>query len=202
MLTTSGSLQWCMLGKVLTNNDKVLHNFKEIWMKGIPFKLSFFLWRLWKKRLPTGEIFINNRICDNVIFCCFEDNSQEIIEHLFMECKFLKDLQEYFAAIVGVNGPFFTTPNSVIKRWNTAIIPKLKTIYKVVPIIILWQIWKKRNCTGGKKSYFNMKRVITTNLEYLARFWFPWLQNIPDSWVDLVRSLFAYMLRIECTEAN
>lgn len=95
--------------------------------------------------------------------------------------------------------PFFQLRNSVRKGWNASVVSKLKPIYKVVPMFILWQIWKKRNCIkhGGKRSYFSKMTDITRNLVYLAGMLFPWLKNIPDSCVDLVRFLSNYRARLK-----
>lgn len=61
-------------------------NFNYIWNKGIPFKISFFILRLWKQRLPIGEVLVRNKMCDGVVCCCCEDGVQETIEHFFFNC--------------------------------------------------------------------------------------------------------------------
>ncbi|KAH0685725.1 hypothetical protein KY290_017253 [Solanum tuberosum] len=33
----------------------VQEEYNCVWERGIPFKVSFFIWRLWKKRFPIGE---------------------------------------------------------------------------------------------------------------------------------------------------
>lgn len=49
--------------------------------------MSFFLWRLWKKRLPIGEILIKNKFCDDIIDYYYDQGIRETIEHLFMNCS-------------------------------------------------------------------------------------------------------------------
>ncbi|KAK4706513.1 hypothetical protein R3W88_033930 [Solanum pinnatisectum] len=41
----------------------------NIWVKGLPFKVSFLLWRLWFKRIPIGEVLIRRGITDSGL--CF-----------------------------------------------------------------------------------------------------------------------------------
>ncbi|KAH0696148.1 hypothetical protein KY289_013630 [Solanum tuberosum] len=67
----------CLSGQVdkpwwlLTSNEKFLVNsawellrikdttsdyFRRIWVKGLPFKISFLVWRLWKAKIPVAAI--------------------------------------------------------------------------------------------------------------------------------------------------
>lgn len=87
MLTSSVKFTLKAACDNIRKKDVILQNYKDLWMKGIPFKDSFFLWRLWMKRILIGEILIRNGMCDSVIFCCCEGNVQETIEHLFMQCR-------------------------------------------------------------------------------------------------------------------
>lgn len=42
--------------ELLRQRDNILDNFQQLWIKGAPFKVSFFFWRLWKQRLSIGEV--------------------------------------------------------------------------------------------------------------------------------------------------
>lgn len=88
MLTAIGKFTVRSAWENIWNKEDTIQNFKDISMKWIPFKVSFFLWRLWNKRIPAGEVLIRNRICDNVVCCCCEEDIQETIGHLFVQCKF------------------------------------------------------------------------------------------------------------------
>lgn len=57
----------------------------RIWMKGLPFKISFFGWRLWTSRVPVAAVMAkwNSSVSQNCGWCAVAD--REIIEHLFLK---------------------------------------------------------------------------------------------------------------------
>lgn len=71
----------------IRQKDEIQQNFKTLWMKGVPFKVSFFLRRLWMERLPIAKILIRTNMADSVICCCCDEGTQETINHLFMQCR-------------------------------------------------------------------------------------------------------------------
>lgn len=38
--------------------------------EGLPFKVSFMLWRVWFGRIPIGEVLIKRRIVESCESCC------------------------------------------------------------------------------------------------------------------------------------
>ncbi|KAG5585576.1 hypothetical protein H5410_046010 [Solanum commersonii] len=52
----------------------------------------------------------------------------------------------------GVQGPFIQMKKTIYQRGECN--PKLKSLFRSVPIFIIWQIWKKRNRVkhGGNMS--------------------------------------------------
>ncbi|KAH0761374.1 hypothetical protein KY290_017447 [Solanum tuberosum] len=67
--------------------------FKHIWNKGLPLKINFFIWRIWKGRVLTN---------DNL-------------------------------------------PKMRINLWYSDEPDKLKIIYRILPVVITWILWKRRN---------------------------------------------------------
>ncbi|KAK6786192.1 hypothetical protein RDI58_014717 [Solanum bulbocastanum] len=64
----------------------------------MPFKVSFYSWRIWKKRLPIGKVLISNKIFDYVVCWCCNQGAQESIEHLFVRCSDSKTMWKDFVA--------------------------------------------------------------------------------------------------------
>lgn len=118
-----------------------------------------------------------------------------------MKCSVSKSICAYFAGIEGIDGPFLHLKDNARKLLNATTILKLKLIYKSIPMFVLWKIWKRRNAIkhGGKMSYMSTRIEITRHLIYLTKFLFPWLRNIPNSWLELVGFLENYIPRIGCT---
>ncbi|KAH0745918.1 hypothetical protein KY285_007575 [Solanum tuberosum] len=60
MLKTSGKFTVGFAWDFLREKQEVCLKYKYIWSAGVPFKISFFNLRLWKQRLPIGEVLIRN----------------------------------------------------------------------------------------------------------------------------------------------
>jgi len=170
------------------------------WEKGVHFKVSFCSWRIWKKRLPIGEVLINNRIANSMECWCWNQGVQESIEHIFMKCPDSESLWKDFAAAAGLFGPFLQLRDTFNKWETTDVVPKLKPLYKVVPMFIVWQIWRRRNVIahGDKMSRRSMKMGINRDLYFMEKSLYPWLINLPTSWVELVFKLNQYSPKIGC----
>lgn len=61
-----------------------------------------------------------------------------------MHCPDSKILWSIFAAGTNVEG-YFLQIKEVYKWWRDNVATKLKALFRVVPMFILWQIWKRRN---------------------------------------------------------
>ncbi|CAN0876418.1 Putative ribonuclease H protein At1g65750, partial [Linum grandiflorum] len=65
----------------------------QVWSLPIPPKLSFFLWRIFHRILPTKEGLISKHIdVDPTCPVCLQ--SKEILEHLFLSCPMATKLSE------------------------------------------------------------------------------------------------------------
>lgn len=54
--------------------------------------MTFFIWRLSKKRIPIGEILVKLRVCEDMPCKSCDENVQETMEHLFVKCPLTKKL--------------------------------------------------------------------------------------------------------------
>lgn len=89
-----------------------------IWEKGLPFKISFLMWRIWFKRIPIGEVLVRCRIVDSIECCCCNSHEQESFNHLFISCPDAKYLWNLFAAAMGMQGPFNQMRQTIYKWWT------------------------------------------------------------------------------------
>lgn len=80
--------------------------YRLMWIKVIPFKINFFLWRLCKQRLPYGESNRRIGIYDDVICCCFNEQVIRTWEYLFLTCDKATRLWQLSSSITHVRGPF------------------------------------------------------------------------------------------------
>lgn len=64
----------------------------HIWIRNLPFKISFMVWRLWKRRLPSDDNL--QRFHINIVSRCYyyEVYEQENMEHLFLKAPIAEQL--------------------------------------------------------------------------------------------------------------
>ncbi|XP_016549377.1 uncharacterized protein LOC107849271 [Capsicum annuum] len=173
--------------------------YRLLWVKGIPFKINFFFWRLCKQRLPVGEMNRSMGFSYNGICTCCNDQVTETWDHLFVTCQKSARLWHVFSSSAGVPGPFIQLKYTIYRWWNAKCNTKLKPVYQAMPIFILWQIWKARNTVknGGKYSYWRMEMEVNTNISLFARNRYPWLNHMPTSWPEIIQFLDQYMPPIQ-----
>lgn len=65
--------------------------------------------------------------------------------HLLLNSTIAKKLWKYFASSAGINIEGLNFKQVIYRWWNEAANPKLMAIYKVLPGIVMWELWKRRN---------------------------------------------------------
>lgn len=74
-----------------------------IWLKGLPFKRSFFLWRVWKKRIATDNNLKSIRMqIVSKCYCC-EEGEMKIMTHLLLTSSIAHMLWKQFASCADFN---------------------------------------------------------------------------------------------------
>ncbi|XP_060177821.1 uncharacterized protein LOC132607756 [Lycium barbarum] len=56
MMTSTGEFSVASAWEMLRQKSHSSDIYKDMWIKGLPFKISFFLWRLWKFKIPVDEV--------------------------------------------------------------------------------------------------------------------------------------------------
>lgn len=92
MVTSSGKLTVNSSRDLLMHRAPVLRPFMTMWVKGVPFKMPFFLWRIWKFKLPL-DCVIGRMVYMVISRCwCFPSPQKKyfliffFIAHLLLEC--------------------------------------------------------------------------------------------------------------------
>ncbi|CAN0878687.1 Uncharacterized mitochondrial protein AtMg00310 [Linum grandiflorum] len=109
----------------------------QIWSLQVPPKLSFFLWRIFHKILPTKVALLTKKIVTDTI-CPVCLAGEESIEHIFLLCPLAIRLYSM------VDLPYQTIHNSSIiitwrKTWQQ------NSDLAIHYLILWWRIWKSRN---------------------------------------------------------
>lgn len=116
-----------------------------MWIKGLPFKIEFFLWRVWRRRILT----VDNLMCMRVqvvckCYCC-EEKEKKTMSQLLLKAPIAQKLWKQFASCVGINVNGVNLKQLVQRWWEHKMPTKLDAILKVVPAMIMWELWKMRN---------------------------------------------------------
>lgn len=86
--------------KFAPNND-----FMMLWVKGLPFKISFFEWRVWTHRVLVAAVMAAyNPTISQMCQCC-RIPMRETIEHLFLTGEEAIFIWDYYARYAGLLGP-------------------------------------------------------------------------------------------------
>ncbi|XP_071918896.1 uncharacterized protein [Coffea arabica] len=146
MHTTSGkfSLQSAFEDIRQARNKSMV--FASIWHPRIPWKVSFFMLRLFLGRLPLPD-----RLCKlgfhlpSKCLCC-SSASAESIEHLFANGQIASEVWNYFGGLCGFSCSGSSLPSSIVGWWLRLHDTETRQLIdRILPNIVCWQIWKARN---------------------------------------------------------
>ncbi|CAN4112929.1 unnamed protein product [Withania somnifera] len=114
-------------------------------------------------------------MCSRCYFC---EQDVETIDHLFLHCKVVSQLWNLFTSFRGIRWAMRGRTGEALTSWNFEGGGSTnKDMWRIVPAVIWWTIWKDRNsrCSEGS-SFF----CYWCSSEYI---------DDPVSIVDVVESL-------------
>ncbi|WMV08191.1 hypothetical protein MTR67_001576 [Solanum verrucosum] len=82
----------------------------------------------------------------------------------------------------------------IIAWWKQKASPKLQEVYRAIPTIILWTIWKRRNVIkhGSNIRYEEMVNQVVGVVRQLIKAKYPWIERIEWSWPDISSRMGIY----------
>lgn len=111
---------------------------KNIWIKDIPFKISFFQWRVWRKKVASNDNLKRMRICLASKYYCYERGEERSKKHLFLTNPIATRLWKEFASCVSIIMEESPLQYLITKWWTIDKAGRLQPIPKGVPLIIMW----------------------------------------------------------------
>ncbi|XP_033509087.1 uncharacterized protein LOC142166776 [Nicotiana tabacum] len=121
------------------------NTYMNIWIKGLPFKVSFFMWKVWKNKLPLDDFFKRlGYLMASKCWCCVLPQ-EETMTHLFFTSHAARKVWNYFLTVAGINVDRLTFHQATVRCWTLQTVPRLKPIIQAVPSIVVWELWKRRN---------------------------------------------------------
>ncbi|XP_070055075.1 uncharacterized protein [Nicotiana tomentosiformis] len=96
MLETRGEFSVKSAWEYLRRRNKPANAYKKIWVKGLPFKIAFFMWKVWRNKLPLYDFFKRvGYLMASKCWCCAEPK-EEIMQHLFFTSYTANRVWKYF----------------------------------------------------------------------------------------------------------
>jgi len=142
--TVKGTYQY------FTKSDTLLETglFYAAWLKYVPLKVSIFVWRLLRNRLPTKDNLLCRRIpYHDDIICAGGCGCPETTCHLLFRCNFYGGLWHLIYQWIDID---FTPPESVREHLhqfgNMAGLSRFThSFLKAIWHAGCWVVWKERN---------------------------------------------------------
>ncbi|XP_009625565.1 uncharacterized protein [Nicotiana tomentosiformis] len=101
MPTASGRFSVTTAWQLMRHRAHPKHEYKLLRTKGLPFKISFFLWRLWKGKVPTYDMWRKNGyMVVSKCWCCLQPEADSI-QHLFLTSSTANRVWRFFGQAAG-----------------------------------------------------------------------------------------------------
>lgn len=119
-------------------------------VKGLPFKISFFMCKLWKETLPLDDTLRRiGYFMPSKCRCCVAPK-EETVAHVLFRSFTAARVWSYFFSYAGLCIEGLNLHQAIVKCWTLEVIPRLNPIFQELPSIIVWELWNKRNsCKYG-----------------------------------------------------
>uniref|UniRef100_M1BF38 RNase H family protein n=1 Tax=Solanum tuberosum TaxID=4113 RepID=M1BF38_SOLTU len=107
-------------------------------------------------------------------WCC-DTKVEETMTHLFLTAPIATRLWRQFAIFAGINIDGMHLQQLIITWWNHDAPTKLQVIYRVMPALIMWTLWKRRNTIkhGGNTTFTEMVSQIHELIRKVMKLLYP-----------------------------
>eukprot|EP00253_Pinus_taeda_P034761 PITA_34761 len=132
------------------NNSKSPDFWKKVWEPLALPKVNFFFWTLVHNKLLTGDNLMKKSIT-GPHRCDLCRRSSETARHLFMDCKFAKEVWGLILQELHIPAPTYNSAADIFDSWNQSYPNKIpsksiwRKVWNAIPKFVCWQIWLTRN---------------------------------------------------------
>jgi hypothetical protein len=132
--------------EMINSNQSVIPQESNVWsklwkLKTVPRHMQL-IWRILHNRLPVRDSLFKRGVHCSPL-CCICDQRNESINHLFMECEWVKTV--WFATPLGINFSSNDEANLNFNEWiSKVVINEDREVVQLV-VAICYEIWRIRN---------------------------------------------------------
>ena len=136
----------------------------KVWKVWAPTKCKFFMWLVLQDRVWTAAR-LQQRGWPNEYFCQLCHRNLETVDHLFIECPFVRQVWENIATRTRENRlqPTSWASSCDILQWFDNILPASSTPRargnKSLIILIIWSLWNERNSRVFQRGCKTIQQV-------------------------------------------
>ena len=128
----------------LRDSPSTVFPWKAIWRAKAPRQVSFFVWCVaWNKILTGDNLRLRRLVFVN--WCIMCRHCGETVDHLLLHCEMAYRLWSFVFITFGLSWVIpRSIPDLLFGQWNW-LGKHSSQIWNLVPLCILWCIWKERN---------------------------------------------------------
>ncbi|XP_070047509.1 uncharacterized protein [Nicotiana tomentosiformis] len=173
MPTTNENFSTSSAWDITRQHKEPDHFIYNIWHKSTPFNMFLLVLKMLKNKLPFYNIISRIGIeVDTKCCCCCADAKDETIHHTFLDGILARIIWNVFGIPLGIPWEPGSIRTQMIKWWTVK--PKNglhKDLLKIIPIFILWEIWKARcaNRYGKKKGKSNTAWQLQNSIDVITQ---------------------------------
>ncbi|KAE8707901.1 hypothetical protein F3Y22_tig00110370pilonHSYRG00013 [Hibiscus syriacus] len=142
---------------------------KWVWTGLAPPKVETFLWQLSHKKLAVRVELQKREVSMEDLLCPLCKKEKETIQHLFILCPVAWELWNRFIMIWDVSTVLPKDPMSLL--WSWSVLMDSSSIWKFIPVVVLWSLWKARNLVVFENWNFESSTLFFICIFRLAK-WF------------------------------
>ncbi|KAL7239755.1 hypothetical protein ACSBR2_005600 [Camellia fascicularis] len=121
---------------------------KFVWYNALPPKVLFFGWLAWKNRIKSAEFLHKIGILSSNAssLCPFCSTKVETVVHVLLHCPFSVFIWSLVIHVWAFNWCIQGSVEGLFNWWMGGKFKRLeKKIWKAIPLVALWSLWKHRN---------------------------------------------------------
>lgn len=133
-----------------------------LWRGVAPPKAQFLSWLAWRGRVKTISLLQRFRALSSNVenLCLFCKLEPESVDHLFLQCSEIWKVWSSMLQWWGVSWVIPATVDGVLLWWlGTKCKKSVMRIWRLVPIAMLWSVWRLRNECVFKGNQPNMEEL-------------------------------------------
>ncbi|KAL0304188.1 UNVERIFIED_CONTAM: putative ribonuclease H protein [Sesamum radiatum] len=141
---------------------------KEFWHPTVTPSMSIFIWRLLHNFIPVDERLREKGL--SIVSKCMCCHNSETVQHLFLNGNVAREVWLYFGTLFSLIPPHTEYISTMIHAWRLSS-PFVNNghIRLLLPILILWSMWRMRNEAKFNDARFSSYWIIRQVSSYLTR---------------------------------